>query len=382
MFAHVQLKASDFVVGKPLPWDVYGEGDKLLLRKGHVIESLDVVQELLQRGLFINVSPAEQDAYAKNRVNPPKPEHPSALRLINHANRSLERLLYNLSNEPDAQGKIVDITKALIDATSVNPDIVVASIFLNQTAASYAIHHCTDTAIVALQIANAMKKSEAEIQVIMAAALTMNIAMLRQHDQLANKREPLTEKEAELIKNHPAQGVEILRQAGITDEQWLSYVLLHHENEDGGGYPLGHNVKTIPQNAKILALADRYCAAVSNRKYRKTLLPSAALRDVLVSNGKPVDPVLAAYFIKELGTYPPGTFVRLQNGETAVVTNRGETATTPTVHAFIGPRGTPLSFPVKRNTNKEAFAIRDTLYSEQAVLVFSMQQLWGDEAAL
>ena len=92
--------------------------------------------------------------------------------------------------------------------------------------------------------------------------------------------------------------------------------------------------------------------------------------------------MLAAYFIKELGTAPPGAFVRLQNGEIGVVTRRGKATATPIVHAFIGPRGAPLSFPIQRDTGKELYAMRDTLSCDQAMLPFSMQQLWGEEAAL
>lgn len=382
MTDQVRLNISDIAIGEPLPWDVYGAGNKLLLRRGHVVESARLAEELVQRGMFIDAGQAERLVRARNDTPASKKEIPSSLRLINLATKRLERLLYNLANEPDAQAKILEVAKALTYATNISADIVVASVFVNQSAASYAIRHCVDTALIALHIARAMKKSEEETQAIMAAALTMNVGMLRQHDQLASKEQALSEKESEVVRNHPVQGVEILKQAGITHPEWLSYVLLHHENEDGSGYPRGKEVGEIPQNAKLLAIADRYCAAVSSRKYRKTLLPSAALRDVLIANGKPIDQLLAAYFIKELGTYPPGTFVRLQNGEIGVVTRRGKAAATPVVHTFIGPRGAPLSFPIQRDTSKELYAIRDTLYSDQAVLLFSMQQLWGDEAAL
>jgi HD-GYP domain-containing protein (c-di-GMP phosphodiesterase class II) len=378
-----RLSIADIVIGEPLPWDVYGAGNKLLLRRGHVIENTRQAEELVDRGLFIDAGQAERVAQARKEAQQAaKREIPSALRLINLANKRLERLLYNLSNEADAEAKILEVTKALSYATDINADIALASIFLNHAAGNYTVRHCIDTALIALMISRAMGKPTEEAQIIMAAALTMNIAMLRQQDQLMLKQEPLTERETELIRAHPAQGVELLKQSGITHQEWLSCVLMHHEKEDGSGYPLGKEVKEIPQNAKILAYSDRYCASVSVRKYRKTLLPSAALRDVLIAGGKPSDPMLAAYFIKELGASPPGSFVRLQNGEIGVVTRRGKSPSTPVVHAFIGPRGAPLSFPIQRDTTKELYAIRDTLSSDQAVLRFSMQQLWGEEAAL
>lgn len=377
-----RLSTTDIVIGEPLPWDVYAEGKRLLLRRGHIVESLHQVEELIERGLYIDAHHADQLAHAKSEERPKKQEIPSALRFINLANKRLERLLYNLGNEADAQAKILEVVNALTYAVDINPDIALGCIFLNQAAANYAVRHCVDTAVLALAIARAMNQTPEDTRAIMAAALTMNIGMLRQQDQLQGKQEPLTEKEAEIIRNHPNESVNILQQSGISDPAWLSYVRLHHENDDGSGYPLGKAAGEIPQGAKILAMSDHYCAAVANRKYRKTLLPGAVLRDVFLSGGKASDPMLAAYFIKELGTYPPGTFVRLQNGEIGVVTRRTKSAATPVVHALIGPRGAPLSFPIQRDTAKELYAIREAVSGEQATLRFSMHQLWGDEAAL
>jgi HD-GYP domain-containing protein (c-di-GMP phosphodiesterase class II) len=377
-----RISMSDIVVGEPLAWDVYGEGRRLLLRKGHLIENARQVEELVERGLYVDAGYAGKPAPAKSEPYVKKQEVPSALRFVNLANKRLERLLYNLNNEADAQGKILEVVKALTFAADINADVVLASILLNQNAANYAIRHCVDTAIVSMFVARTMKKTAAETSILMAAALTMNIGMLRLQDQLQDRQDPLSEKEMEIIKAHPQESVAILKQCGIDNPDWLSYVLLHHANEDGSGYPAGEQAGKITQNVKILALAERYCACVSIRKYRKTLLPNAALREVFLAGGKASDPMLAAYFIKELGTHPPGSFVRLQNGEIGVVTRKGKSAMTPIVHSFIGPRGAPLTFPIQRDTDKDLYAIRELLAPGQATMRFSMQQLWGEEASL
>jgi HD-GYP domain-containing protein (c-di-GMP phosphodiesterase class II) len=380
---HRRLSLSDIAIGEPLPWDVYGEGSKLLLRRGHVLQSAGQVESLLQRGLFVDAALLDGAQKRKDlQAQQARREAPSALRFINLAGKRLERLLYNLANESDAASKVLEVAKALSYAVDINTDVALASVLLNQQAGSYAVRHSVDTAIVALLIARSMRKPPEEIQVIMAAALTMNIGMLRQHDLLRNKQTPLTEPEQKFIRSHAQSSVALLEQAGITQREWLDYVALHHENDDGSGYPCGKTLADIPQNAKIVSLADRYCACVTQRAYRKTLLPNAALREVLLPGGKPGDAMLAAYFIKEIGTYPPGCFVRLQNGEIGVVTRRTKEASAPVVHAFIGPRGAPLSFPIQRDTTKELYAIRELLAPQQAALRFSMQQLWGDEAAL
>jgi HD-GYP domain-containing protein (c-di-GMP phosphodiesterase class II) len=380
MFDQRRISVADISIGEPLPWDVYGQDNKLLLKRGQVIVNLRQVESLLAHGLFVNAGQDLESAQAQEREHATK-EQPSALRFINLATKRLERILYNLPNEANPQAAILEVVKALNYAAAVNADIALAAILLNQAAATYAVRHSVDTALLAQQVAQAMKKSEAEIQAIMAACLTMNLAMLRQQDQLQLKTEPLSPKDLDLVKTHPMESVKLLRQAGIDNAEWLEYVLMHRELDNVVPSVEG-GIREIPQNAKLVTLADRYCAAVVFRKYRKTLVPAMALRDVFMKNGKPSDPMLAAYFVKELGTYPLGSLVRLQNGEIAVVTKRGKASTTPGVHAIIGPRGAPLSFPIARDTSKDLFLVREAVPGEGAAIRFSMQQLWGNEAAL
>ena len=377
-----RITMSDIVVGKPLPWDVYDSSNKLLLRKGHVVQREQQVETLIVRGLFVMAN-AEGGASAQSASAAARHvERPSALRLINLATKRLERLLFNLHNESELHPKIIEVVTALKFAVDINPDVALACILLNQESGSYPVRHSIDCAVVSLLVARAMNKSAGEVQDIMTAALMMNVGMLRHHEHLHHCAQPLSADEHEMIRSHPEESVSLLRNAGIADENVLNYVLLHHENEDGSGYPFGKGSAEIPENAKIIALADRYCARVSSRLYRKSMLPNAALRDILLIEKKNINPTLAACFIRELGTYPTGTFVRLVNGEVGLVTGRGNSTTTPVVHSLLGPRGAPLSFPIRRETHKELHAIREVLHESQAGVRINMQQLWGAEASL
>jgi len=374
-----RIKMSDIIIGEPLPWDVYDAGNHLLLRKGHIVEREQQVEVLMERGLFVDAKAGQKKENTPAQT--PK-ELPSVLRLVNLAYKRLEKLLLNIATEPDFQGKIFEVVQALSYAMNINSDIALACILLNQASGRYPARHCIDTSIVAALVARALKISPEETKAMSAAALTMNVGMLRHQERLQEVQGPLSDEDAAIIRSHPQQSVAILRQAGVSNEEWLSYVLLHHENEDGSGYPSGKRGSEVPLCAKIISIADRYCARVAARSYRKSLLPNAALRDILVAEKNSIDPALATAFIRELGTFPTGSFVRLENGEVGVVSGKGSTTTAPIVHSLIGPRGVPLSFPIKRDTSKQLSSIREVLSEEQANIRFSMQQIWGDEASL
>jgi len=376
--AQQRISMSDIHIGQPLHWNAYNSHGQLLLKKGAIIESLSQVAALVERGLFADSSALS----LSNTDAAPAREVPSVLRMIDLAEKRLERLLFGMGSEPDFPARLMEVATTVISAAELNSDIALACILLNQQVSDYPVRHCLDTAVVGILVAQSMGIAHDEIVTLTAAALTMNVGMVRQQVQLQLKQDTLSGEEAESVHRHPQEGVRMLEAAGVHDAGWLAYILSHHENQDGGGYPTGIAGKDIPPGARILALADRYCASVSERKYRKSQLPSTALREIFLEKGKNVDPALAAYFIKVLGIYPPGTLVRLNNGEIGVVSRKGEGATTPIVHALIGASGVPLSIPVRRDTANEPFSIKEALHADQAHIRFSMHQVWGDEASL
>jgi HD-GYP domain-containing protein (c-di-GMP phosphodiesterase class II) len=215
---------------------------------------------------------------------------------------------------------------------------------------------------------------------ILAAALTMNVGMLHQQDQLQGKTGVLSDEDRNIIKTHPQLGVRLLKQAGVKNDSWLLMVLMHHENENGSGYPLGKAGVQIPLGAKIISIADHYCATISPRNYRKALLPNVALRSVFLDEKQNIDQSLTAVFMDVLGMYPIGLFVKLNNGETSVVTGQGEVMKAPTVHSLIGANRAKLAFPISRDTSRSLYAIQDSV--DEMTIPINMQTLWGEDASL
>lgn len=304
----------------------------------------------------------------------------SILQRLNVTNRRLEHTLLELRDQSSADSELRAIARSLIEIVEGNEDIVLASIFLNQITGPYTVRHCTETAIVVCLIARAMGKSLDEITIITAAALTMNVGMVRQAEDFQGRDHPLTSEERARLRRHPSDSVELLRWAGVNDEEWLTLVLRHHENDDGSGYPEGRLGTEISQNAKLIGLADRYCAFVSARNYRRSLLPPVALEKLCVESEMPVDPAVLVHFRKELGRYPPGTLVHLQNGDTGVVTHRPDDQGAQSVHALRNSEG--LQMALVRSTSDEGCAIADALHEDHARLRFTMKQIWGERASL
>ncbi|MEY8194505.1 MAG: hypothetical protein RPR28_06565, partial [Cycloclasticus sp.] len=66
--------------------------------------------------------------------------------------------------------------------------------------------------------------------------------------------------------------------------------------------------------------------------------------------------------IREIGVYPPGSFVKLVNGDTAIVLKRaivkkGRNATAPVVACVVSPRGGLYEKPAVRDSNLDMYKI-------------------------
>ena len=111
-------------------------------------------------------------------------------------------------------------------------------------------------------------------------------------DAVINKPAKLTDEEFAMIKNHPAMGSRILKNikempALATGARW------HHEKYGGGGYPDGLSGNDIPEEARIIAVADAYDAMSSRRSYRDVLPQEVVRGEIEKGKGTQFDPKFA-----------------------------------------------------------------------------------------
>jgi response regulator RpfG family c-di-GMP phosphodiesterase len=111
-------------------------------------------------------------------------------------------------------------------------------------------------------------------------------------DAVINKPAKLTEEEYAQIKTHPVMGDRILK--NIRERPKLAVgARWHHERYDGTGYPDGLSGDKIPEEARIIAVADAYDAMTSRRSYRGILPQDIVRNEIKNGKGKQFDPAFA-----------------------------------------------------------------------------------------
>ena len=113
---------------------------------------------------------------------------------------------------------------------------------------------------------------------------------------LLRKPGPLSLDELAEIRTHPRAGAELVLPMRAARPA-LPYVLFHHERWDGKGYPSGIRGRSIPLEARLLAVADAFDAMTSRRPYRPALTTDHALAELGACAGSQFDPEIAALFL-------------------------------------------------------------------------------------
>lgn len=123
-------------------------------------------------------------------------------------------------------------------------------------------------------------------------ALLHDVGKIGIPDAIINKPAKLTDDEYAVIKTHTVMGAKILNNINempglVTGARW------HHERYDGKGYPDGLARSEIPEEARIIAVADAYDAMTSRRSYREILPQEHVRSEVVGGRGTQFDPVFA-----------------------------------------------------------------------------------------
>lgn len=358
----------EVVFGKPLPFGICDAEGRLLLARGHVIQSEDQLETLLDRGAFVERSASD----GRQRVAQARPDQLPGLwddgidQIGQFLRASIERDDFGAALD-EATGPVM----ALIER---DPDLAIFQIVRQDESQKrqYASRHAVHTGIAGCLAAKRLGWNALQQRNLMRAALTMNMSMTDLQNRLATQMSPPTTLQRQQIKAHPQRSAELLQAAGVKDQDWLDAVLHHHEYGDGTGYPFGH--QTVGELAQLLQRADVFTAKFAARAERRSVSADQAARTLyLRDKGHP----MTAALIKEFGLYPPGCAVQLASGELGFVARRGDTSSTPLVVVFVSRSGEPVITPVVRRTSQPAHAIAAVISPTKIKVMVPLEKIIG-----
>lgn len=307
-----------------------------------------------------------------------EPTNPPAAASVPFA--QLERLLAVVLTEADEDPLRFHRLQALAgQVLAVPPDDVDEALFAlfqraTRLSERYSVRHALACALVGDLTAQQLGWPVDERRVLAAAALSMNLSMTALQNDLAHRDRPLTPDQREAVQTHAARSAGMLRAGGVADALWLAVVERHH-GSGGWGLTLA-TLEPAERLAHVLQRVDVFLAKLSPRAGRKGLLSPAAAREACVGpDGRP-DTVDAA-ILRVVGFYPPGTWVRLANGEFGVALERGARADQPLVAGVADERRQPLAVPRLRRTEEAEHRVQGACRTDEVRLPYGQELLWS-----
>ena len=162
---------------------------------------------------------------------------------------------------------------------------------------TYTNGHSGRVAYYAQEIACRFGYSRRQQDEIYMMGLLHDVGKIGIPDAVINKPSRLTDEEYALIKTHPVMGERILK--NIRERPKLAVgARWHHERYDGTGYPDGLRGEAIPEEARIIAVADAYDAMTSRRSYRDILPQETVRAELERGKGMQFDPRFADIMLR------------------------------------------------------------------------------------
>ena len=224
----------------------------------------------------------------------------------------------------------------------------------------YTFTHCVNVCIFAVVLGQKLGLNKLQLYELGLGGLFHDIGKMRIDEAITNKPGALTEEEFEEMKQHTTEGLlALFNMHGFSEVPFRAMLMAyeHHMKVDLSGYPENKRDRDPTLFPRIIAVADGFDAATSNRSYQSVpWRPEEALKEMRDNEKRGYDPLLVKALINVTGIFPVGTLVILDSHEMAVVTAPNPDPAKmnqPMVKIIYDAKGVPLPDPVTVNLGAE-----------------------------
>ncbi|MGE4282148.1 MAG: HD-GYP domain-containing protein [Clostridia bacterium] len=217
-------------------------------------------------------------------------------------------------------GKPVDLKKLRAVSTLLldqidNNRAVIETIGQVRQSNEYTYTHCLNVALLSSMLGRWLGFEEIKVRLLTYTGLLHDIGKAKISNTILDKPGPLTAAEFEIMKTHPVLGYKLIEKVPSINPNVALGVLMHHEREDGSGYPFGAKGNQIAEFGKIIALTDIYDAMTSERSYKPRQSPFEVFEMFENHSFGVLDLKYSRVLLTNIANYYVGDLVRLNTNQ-------------------------------------------------------------------
>ncbi len=267
----------------------------------------------------VAVRPASHQEAAYVDALPVEHEIPRAKKAYADCEDTMWSSLRELNTGGGLDGKRLSrAVSAVSDSIVRNADAMLLLTRLQQKG-DYEMRRALDTSIMMITFARFLQLSREQLDLLGLVGLLQDVGKVVVPDEVLRKAEPLSSVEQTIVRSHVTHSAHLLGSVDGLPTDLPELVLLHHERQDGSGYPRGLKGPEIGMLGSIAAILDCFSALTSERGYAEQLSPSNALGMIYKGRDIAFHGALVEQFIQCIGIYPVGSIVEMNTGEIGVV---------------------------------------------------------------
>jgi HD-GYP domain-containing protein (c-di-GMP phosphodiesterase class II) len=246
-------------------------------------------------------------------------ELPVAKEIYSSCEHALTKLLTSVCSEGEIDARaLTTAMTSMIESIQRSPG---ALLLLNavRRKKNFELARAMDTSILMLAFGRYLQFPAARLEALGLAGLLLDVGMTNLPNDIVQAFHTDEGLDDGLIETHVMHSVDLVRGARGMPSRVDEIVLLHHERQDGEGYPYGLVRDQISVDGAIAAIVDSYSKLTCPRPDARQVSPSRALNILHNRRGHAFDEALVEQFIQCIGVYPVGSAVELNTGETGLV---------------------------------------------------------------
>lgn len=232
---------------------------------------------------------------------------------------SLKDLFQKLDEIKDDKVNALKVFSEKIQNMIKSTEIVISNVLFKGSGKDHIYRHGVNVAILSALLGKWIGLEPSKINLLIYAALLHDFGMTKLEEPVLEKGDILLEEKYKVIKKHPKTGYTYVDSISLLDKTVSYGVLMHHEREDGSGYPLAITGEKIHCFAKIIAIADELDVMNSDETYKDSRGPFEILEIIKEKSLHKLDYEYSKIFLEHIVNYYMGEDVILSTGEKAKI---------------------------------------------------------------